>query len=88
MTREENERLVTGDSHLQYLKRKRDQHVMGFPITIAILGLVVYGCRQLGATSKDMLMVFPVPVLMFVLNATAFIFTTRKIKRLSDDTVA
>jgi len=59
---------------------------MGFPITIALLGFVAYGCWQLGATTKDVLMVLPVPLLMFALNATAFIFTSRKIKRLSDDT--
>ncbi len=88
MTREENQRLVTGDSHLQYLKRKRDSHIMGFPVTIAILGFVAYGCWQLGATTKDILMVLPVPLLMFALNATAFIFTTRKIKKLSDETAA
>jgi len=88
MTREENERLVTGDSHLQYLKRKRDQYMMGFPITIALLGFVAYGCWQLGASSEDLLMVLPVPVLMFILNTTAFIITGRKIQRLSDDNVA
>jgi hypothetical protein len=88
MTREENQRLVTGDSHIQYLKRKRDSYIMGFPITIALLGFVGYGCWQLGATTKDVLMVLPVPFLMFALNAIAFIFTSRRIKRLSDDTVA
>jgi hypothetical protein len=86
MTREENERLVTGDSHLQYLKRMRDQRIMGIPITIALLGFVAYGCWQLDAPLKEALMVFSVPMLMFILNITDFILTSRKIKRLSDDT--
>jgi len=80
--------MLTGESHLQYLKRKRDQFIMGILVCIALLGFVAYGCWQLGATSKDALMVLSVPMLMLVIYTIAFISTGRKIRRLSDDDVA
>jgi|GEM_PF-3344742 len=88
MTREEMDRSLTGDSHLQYLKRQRDQLVMGFPVWIALLGFLIYGCWQLDATMEEMVMVIPFPLLMLIITTIAFISKQREIREESDDHVA
>ena len=88
MTREEMERSVTGDSHLQYLKRQRDSLLMGFPIWTALLGFLIYGCWQLEATLEEVVMVFPVPLLLLIINTIAFVSKRREIRKESDDHAA
>ena len=87
-TQEEIARSLTGNSHLQYLKRQRDQLVMGFPIWTALLGFLIYGCWQLDATLEEKVMVIPFPLLLLIINTIAFIFKQREIRKESDDTVA
>jgi hypothetical protein len=85
---EDHDRKRPDESQLHYLKKKRGQFVTAIPVCIALLGFVVYGCWQLGATREVVLMVFPVPMLMLCVYIIAFISTGRKIRRLSDDDVA
>jgi hypothetical protein len=85
---EDHDRMLPGESPLQYLKRKRNQFITAIPVCIALLGFVTYGCWQLDASREVVLMVFPVPVLMLVMYVIAIISTGRKIRRLSDDDVA
>lgn len=85
---EDSDRMLPGESQLQYLKRKRAQFITAIPVCIALLGFVAYGCWQLDASREVMLMVFPVPGLMLCLYIVAAISTGRKIRRLSDVEVA
>jgi formate hydrogenlyase subunit 4 len=85
---EDHDRRRSGESELDYLKRKRDQYITAIPICVALLGFVAYGCWQLGATREVLLMVFPVPALMLVIYIIAIISTVRKIHKLLDDDVA
>ena len=85
---EDQDRMLPGESRLEYLKRKRGQFIMAIPVCFALLGFVTYGCWQLGASREVALMVFPVPMLMLVIYIIAIISTGRKIRRLSDDDVA
>ena len=73
-----------GESQVADLKRKQDQFALTIPICLAFLAFVLYGCRELDAPLKGVLIALIVPMLMLALYVFAFISTARKIRRLLD----
>ena len=85
MTHEEEERALTGDSHIEYLKRERRSAAMGFPITIALLGFAIYGVWELEASWEMALLGISMPLLFLAGVTFSYISLGRRIQKERDD---
>ncbi len=75
-------------SGTDYLKKKRSQSAVTIPISIALIGFILYSSWQLDAPWNITLMCLSIPVLWLVIAVGSCLYTGRQIKRESDDDAA